>query len=335
MVEDNNTLHAIMEQVRMLLRAEGVILATVDTELKEIVVEHARGVWAHMNNYHISASTGIESYLPHVPRNTASVPLVMNDIALGSLCIGRTTSISQDDLRVLASMGDIASHAIYNQRRAQMEQQRIYDTALEGWVRALELRDNETEAHAQRVTNMTVELAQALGMNDKELVHVRRGALLHDIGKMAIPDSILLKPGPLTNDEWQVMRRHPSYAYEMLAPLSFLMPALDIPLYHHEKWDGSGYPYGLKGEQIPLTARIFSIVDVWDALRFERPYREAWSEERTLEHICSLAGIQFDPAIVPIFLDHVHEKSQVFSRTPRPRVQRNGNQNHERHYAIA
>src|SRR6266536_302243 len=128
------------------------------------------------------------------------------------------------------------------------------------------------------------------------------GALLHDIGKMGIPDNILLKPGPLTDDEWVIMRKHPVYAYEMLAPIAYLQPALDIPYCHHEKWDGSGYPRGLKGEEIPLAARVFAVVDVWDALRSNRPYRQSWSEEKVCEHIRSLRGTHFDPVVVDVFL---------------------------------
>ena len=149
---------------------------------------------------------------------------------------------------------------------------------------------------------MTLRLARAMGMGDAELVNVRRGALLHDIGKMGIPDRILLKPGPLTDEEWQVMRRHPIYAYEMLSPISFLRPALDIPYGHHEKWDGTGYPRLLKGEQIPQAARMFAAVDIWDALRFDRPYRKGWPEARVYEHIASLAGTHLDPAVVAAFL---------------------------------
>jgi response regulator RpfG family c-di-GMP phosphodiesterase len=193
----------------------------------------------------------------------------------------------------------------HSMQRAHTELLLAYDTTLEGWARALELRDKETEGHAQRVTTLTLQLAQAMGLNEAEQVHMRRGALLHDIGKMGIPDSILLKPGPLTDDEWEVMRRHPVYAYDLLAPISYLRPVLDIPHYHHERWDGTGYPHGLKGEQIPLAARIFAVIDVWDALRFDRPYRKGWPEARVREHVRELAGTHFDPRGVEVFLKHV------------------------------
>ncbi len=178
-----------------------------------------------------------------------------------------------------------------------------YDTTIEGWSRALDLRDRDTEGHTIRVTEVALELARAVGIREDDLAHVHRGGLLHDIGKIAIPDSILLKPGPLTDDEWDIMRRHPVYAHELLSPVAHLRPALDIPYAHHEKWDGTGYPRGLKGEEIPLAARTFAVVDVWDALRSNRPYRAAWSELKTRKYIRDQAGTHFDPAIAKVFLD--------------------------------
>ena len=177
-----------------------------------------------------------------------------------------------------------------------------YDATIEGWSRALDLRDHETEGHSRRVTEMTLRLARAAGILEDQIIHVRRGALLHDIGKMGIPDRILLKPGPLDDDEWAIMRRHPSLAREMLAPAKFLHPALDIPYCHHEKWNGTGYPQGLCGEEIPLPARLFALVDVWDALTSDRPYRRAWPRERVMDHLRSLAGTHFDPNVVALFL---------------------------------
>jgi response regulator RpfG family c-di-GMP phosphodiesterase len=187
-------------------------------------------------------------------------------------------------------------------QRSNAELSLAYDTTLEGWAKALELHDAETEGHSRSVTEMTVRMAQAAGMSDAELVHVRRGALLHDIGKMGIPDSILQKPGPLTDEEWEIVHQHPVYAYELLSPIVHLRPALDIPYCHHEKWDGSGYPRGIAGEEIPLAARIFAVVDVWDALTSERPYRPAWTEEKAVEYIRDQAGKHFDPKVVEMFL---------------------------------
>jgi HD-GYP domain-containing protein (c-di-GMP phosphodiesterase class II) len=187
-------------------------------------------------------------------------------------------------------------------QQANLDLALAYDRTLEGWSRALELRDYETEGHSRRVTGLTLRLASEIGMTDEECVHMRRGALLHDIGKMAIPDSILLKPSALSKDEWHIMRQHPTYAHDLLAPIPFLRPALDIPFCHHECWDGSGYPRGLQGESIPMAARIFTIVDVWDALTHARPYRGAWPQAMVRDYIHSLSARQFDPAIVRAFL---------------------------------
>jgi putative nucleotidyltransferase with HDIG domain len=178
-----------------------------------------------------------------------------------------------------------------------------YDLTIMGWAKALELRDKETEGHCQRVTEMTLRLAQAMGVDDAELKDMRRGALLHDIGKLGIPDSILLKPGPLNDEEWEVMRMHPVYSHDMLKSIDYLQSAIDIPYSHHEKWDGTGYPLGLKGEEIPLSARMFAIVDVWDALSSDRPYRKAWSQDRILDYLRSSAGSHFDPEVVKAFLE--------------------------------
>ena len=178
-----------------------------------------------------------------------------------------------------------------------------YDETIQGWSHAMDLRDKETEGHSQRVTDVTMKLAQAFAIPKEELVHIRRGALLHDMGKLAIPDSILLKPGKLSDEEWDFMRQHPQLAYEMLYPIEYLRPALDIPYCHHEKWDGTGYPRGLKGEEIPLVARLFAVVDVWDALTSDRPYRAAWERDKVLNYIQEQSGKHFDPQVVKRFLE--------------------------------
>jgi PAS domain S-box-containing protein len=214
----------------------------------------------------------------------------------------------QEHLDVLKTLALQAAIAIDNAtlfeglQQSNIDLRLAYDSTIEGWSRAMDLRDKETEGHTQRVTEMTLRLARAFGVSDEQLVHIQRGALLHDIGKMGIPDSILLKPEALTDEEWAIMRQHPVYAYELLSPIAYLRPALDIPYCHHEKWDGSGYPRGLKGEQIPLAARLFAIVDVWDALRSDRPYRKAWSEARVREYLRASAGTHFDPQVVELFL---------------------------------
>jgi HD-GYP domain-containing protein (c-di-GMP phosphodiesterase class II) len=187
-------------------------------------------------------------------------------------------------------------------QRSNEELALAYEAAIEGWARALELRDKETEGHTRRVTDTTIKLAQAMGITDPALRHMYRGALLHDIGKMGIPDSILRKPEALTPEELDIMQQHPAYAYELLKGISYLREDLDIPYCHHEKWDGTGYPRGLKGEEIPLSARIFAVADVYDALTSDRPYRKGWGHARTLEYIQLESGSHFDPEVVEAFL---------------------------------
>ena len=193
-------------------------------------------------------------------------------------------------------------------QRAHADLQEAYDKTIEGWVLALDLRDRETEGHTQRVTEMTITLARDLGCTDEEIVHIRRGALLHDMGKMGIPDEILQKPGPLTTEEWEIMRKHPHYAYQMLSKISYLHQALIIPYYHHERWDGSGYPHKLKGEEIPLFARLFAVVDVWDALSSDRPYRKSMHPRDVVEYLERESGKLFDPHIVEKFLKLIQIK---------------------------
>ncbi len=239
-----------------------------------------------------------------------SVPLLAKGQVKGVLEVFHRTPLDPDEewLDFLEALGGQAAIAIDNAslfddlQRSNVDLALAYDTTLEGWSKALDLRDNETEGHSRRVTELTLRLARTLGMSEAEQLHIRRGALLHDIGKMGVPDSILLKPGPLNDAEWLIMRKHPVYAYELLSPIRFLRPALDIPYGHHEKWDGSGYPRGLVGEQIPLAARVFAVVDVWDALRSDRPYRAAWPAESVREHLRSAAGTHFDPRVVEEFL---------------------------------
>ncbi|HMD82809.1 MAG TPA: HD-GYP domain-containing protein, partial [Anaerolineales bacterium] len=211
-----------------------------------------------------------------------------------------------DFLESLAGQAGLAidnATLFQNLQRTNLELGMAYESTLEGWSAALDLRDKETEGHTLRVTNLTLQLAEHMGLKDKDLIQIRRGALLHDIGKMGVPDRILLKPDNLTSEEWEIMKFHPAYAYEMLSRIEYLRPSLDIPYCHHEKWDGTGYPRGLKEEEIPLYARIFAVADVYDALTSDRPYRSAWTKERTVEYIKSLSGTHFDPRVVNAFLE--------------------------------
>ncbi len=240
-----------------------------------------------------------------------AVPMVAKGQLQGviELYSRRTLEANDEWLEFLETYADQGAIAIENSQlmrsleRTNQELQRAYDRTIEGWANALDLKDEETAGHSKRVTEMTVRLARQLGVPNDEVVHIQRGALLHDIGKMGIPDEILLKRGPLTDEEFEIMRQHPVYAYELLSPIEFLRPALHIPYSHHEKWDGSGYPQGLQGEQIPLAARIFAVVDVFDALTSDRPYRAAWPVGRAREFILEGKGTHFDPAVVDAFFE--------------------------------
>ena len=186
---------------------------------------------------------------------------------------------------------------------------KAYDATIEGWGHALDLRDEETQGHSLRATEITLSMACRLDIAKEDLINIRRGAILHDVGKMGIPDAILLKPSKLTDDEWTVMRRHPEFAYQMLSHVEYLRPALAIPYCHHEKWDGTGYPRGLAGADIPLEARIFAVVDVYDALTSDRPYRTAWSRAQAVNYIVEQSGKHFDPDIVKLFVGELEKSS--------------------------
>ncbi|NTU85192.1 MAG: HD domain-containing protein, partial [Chloroflexales bacterium] len=245
---------------------------------------------------------GFESYI--------AVPLVAKGYVRGVLEVFHRTLLTPDAewldfLETLAGQAAVAvdnAELFQHMQRANIDLALAYDTTLEGWSRALELRDKETQGHSRRVTELTIRLARAVGLSEEELVHIRRGALLHDIGKMGIPDAILLKPGPLTREEREVIKLHPGYAYALLKPIPFLRPALDIPHYHHERWDGTGYPRGLAGDEIPLAARIFAVVDVYDAVTSNRPYQTAWPLEKARAMLVEEAGRHFDPQVVAAFL---------------------------------
>ena len=236
-------------------------------------------------------------------------------VAQGNLTV-KLNAAGNDELTALASAFNNMVIALEHSNRELMD---AYDSTLEGWSKALELRDEETEGHTQRVTDLTIRLARRMGLDGDDLVQIKRGALLHDIGKMGIPDGILNKPGPLSEEEWEVMRKHTIFAYQMLSPIAYLKPALAIPCCHHERWDGSGYPLGWRGHDIPLPARIFAVADVWDALSSDRPYRKAWPKERVTEHLESHKGVHFDPVIVDEFLGMIRAEGaggNMAMRTP-------------------
>ncbi|MCX6060179.1 MAG: GAF domain-containing protein [Chloroflexi bacterium] len=250
-------------------------------------------------------------------RGWLGIPLVVHSEIIGYITLG-SFKIAAFDLNAADLAQTFALHAatainntqlFEDLQKTNQELTQSYDTTLAGWSKALELRDKETYGHSQRVTNLTLELARQIGFSKSDLTHLRRGVLLHDIGKMGVPNEILNKPGPLTEEEWIEMRKHPQYAFDLLYPIPFLLPSLDIPYSHHERWDGSGYPQKLSGEEIPLAARIFAVVDVWDALLSDRPYRQAWEKSRVINYLREQSGTHFDPSIVESFLKLIENKA--------------------------
>lgn len=239
-----------------------------------------------------------------------AVPLIAKGQTKGVLEVYHRSPFQPEPewLNLLETLAGQAAIAVDNAQlfsdlqHSNLELTLAYDATIAGWSRAMDLRDRETEGHTQRVTDLTLKLARAMNISESQLMHIRQGALLHDIGKMGVPDSILLKTEALTEKEWETMRQHPVFAYEMLSSIRYLRAALDIPYCHHERWDGSGYPRGLNGEGIPIAARIFAVVDVWDALTSDRPYRKRWSKEAALEYIQEQSGKYFDPQVVEVFL---------------------------------
>jgi PAS domain S-box-containing protein/putative nucleotidyltransferase with HDIG domain len=329
-------LNLMLDQGLPQLGADAAAVLLLNPHLRVLEYAAGRGFWGdEIHRTHLALGDGPAGraalsrapvHIPNLPASGDSgagqglekegfvfaylIPLVIKGSVKGVFEIFQRSSFAlkadwQDFAEMIADQTAIAidNIALFEDlQRSNTSLVMAYDTTLEGWSRALDLRDRETEGHTKRVTELTLQLSRVIGIPESDLAHIRRGALLHDIGKMAIPDSILLKAGPLTEEEWEVMHRHPVYAYEMLSPIDYLRPALDIPYCHHEKWDGTGYPRGLKGEQIPPAARIFAVVDVWDALRSGRPYREPWPRERVIPHMQSLADSYFDRKFVEAFL---------------------------------
>ncbi|HJQ15241.1 MAG TPA: HD domain-containing phosphohydrolase, partial [Anaerolineales bacterium] len=330
-------LEEVMDSLISLMRAERGFLMLREPD-GELVVRIARGI-AHVNlneeAFKVSRTVVrrvVESNAPVLTTNAQAdprfdgqmsiaafqlrsilcVPLKLKAEMIGVLYVDNRAHagiFKENDLDLISAFADQAAVAIDSARlfedlqESHRELERAYQATLEGWVRALDLRDKETEGHTQRVTILTHRLARSMGVSDAELVHITRGALLHDIGKMAIPDGILLKPGQLTEEERKLIQKHPIYAYEMLSPIDFLVPAIDIPYCHHEKWDGTGYPRGLKQDEIPFAARIFPIIDVWDALISDRPYRKAMAHDEVRQIIKADSGKHFDPLVVEAFLE--------------------------------
>jgi HD-GYP domain-containing protein (c-di-GMP phosphodiesterase class II) len=350
------TLQVLLEQVVNQLRVDAAAVGLLDSTKHMLEYVTSRGFNPNTLNHFEPVSEGTPAgrairdksliYIPSLAEKDISsasllvkeekfvtcivIPLIAKAQVKGVLEIYHRSQLNTDPewLDFLESLATEAAIVVDNAylfeelQESNLELEQAYKNTLEGWSRALELRDRETDGHSQRVTEMTLKLAEHLGIEEEQLIHIRRGALLHDIGKMGIPDSLLLKPGPLTSEEIDLMRLHPIYAYELLSVIPFLRTALDIPYCHHEKWDGSGYPRGLAGEQIPMAARIFAVADVWDALLSDRPYRPAWSKAEALTYIREQSGRHFDPKVVHAFmevldqLDSLREDVLILDKQP-------------------
>jgi response regulator RpfG family c-di-GMP phosphodiesterase len=339
----NSTLYILLESLSRLLDVEASAILLFDAESRELQLNASLGFFGeYPNRTPIRAGDGqlagraaqelqtifyhnlvlLNDQIPHAVQGKGiidyyAVPLIAHGELKGVLEVydrsPHPDSEWKNYLETLAGQAAIAIHnssLLLNLHRANEEMSQAYEKTLRGWSRALDLRDRETEGHTQRVVAMSIKLAEKMGLQGERLAHFQRGAILHDIGKMGVPDSILLKPGPLSSEEWTVMHKHPIYAQMLISPIRYLEPALLIPYHHHERWDGSGYPLGLRGADIPLEARIFAVVDVWDALRSDRPYREALSDEETILYISEQSGKQFDPEVVNAFMKLTEENYQ-------------------------
>lgn len=335
-LEPERIYNAIYQAAQKLMPAEAFIIAMLDEKTEEIEMTFCIDQGERFAGRHITRQQGLSGYVigaqksliirdvehegeeiglvhfgtPSSVRSILAVPMRLGERVLGMLSAQsyHLDAYSGEDASLLEILAASAAIALENARifsqmqAANIELANAYEATIEGWSRALEMRDKETKGHSERVTRLTLRLAREVGLSEQAMIHLRRGVLLHDIGKMAVPDHILLKPSSLSEDEWQIMRQHPLYAHQMLSGIPFLEPALDIPYCHHENWGGSGYPRGLKGEEIPIGARIFAIVDVWDALTSDRPYRLAWVQKAVNSYILQQSGLRFDPQLVTLFL---------------------------------
>ena len=267
-------------------------------------------------NYDHSSDLFCEKILKENIKHYFGIPIIIDNQVEGVLELFNKKQISPSShwyeyFYLLTSQAEIAlrNHSfIKNLEDAKNTISKSYDITIEGWSKAMDLRDHETEGHTKRVTDLAIEFAKELGLPDFEIENIKRGALLHDIGKIGVPDKILLKPGKLTDEEWQIMKKHPVFAYDMLKNSDYLLSSLDIPYCHHEKWDGSGYPRGLKGAAIPLNARIFAFIDVFDAMTSDRPYRKAMNISDVLYYVENQKGKHFDPSLTDKFVNLIKNK---------------------------
>ena len=336
------TLGVILDAVLDVLDVDAADVFLYDRDARRLDVRAARGIASHgmhrrtcrlgegwpgqaalqMRPVHVADLAELADDDPHAAAfvrdglaGLYQIPLVARGELHGVLGVLKKQPLRANEewtekaqaIAVQAALAIHASRMVAGLQRSNHELQLAYDRTIEGWARALELKDEETAGHSQRVTDLTVALAQRMGVRGEAVTHLRRGALLHDIGKMGVPDRILLKPGKLDAEEWEVMQRHTTHARDLLKGIPFLERALEIPYAHHERYDGSGYPRGLAGSDIPLAARIFAVVDVYDALTSDRPYRDAWSHDDTVEYLREQAGVQFDPEVVATFLELIQD----------------------------
>jgi HD-GYP domain-containing protein (c-di-GMP phosphodiesterase class II) len=289
------------------IRADHSLASQASVERKLVSLEGSRPEDPRLGNQPLMREEGFSAYF--------AVPLIAHGTVLGVLEVfrrspGHADSEWTDVLDALALQGAIAvdsTQSFQNLQRIHSELARTCDSTIEGWSRAVDLRAREAEGHSQRVSELSVRTAEKMGVPPDQIVPLRRGALLHDIGKIGIPDRILWKPDPLSEEEWQLMRQHPKMAEQLLAPIEFLRSAMDIPMFHHERWDGGGYPYRLAGNDIPLAARIFSVIDVWDSMQARRPFRGPMSASESVQYLHQASGRQFDPAVVSSFLQILNE----------------------------
>jgi HD-GYP domain-containing protein (c-di-GMP phosphodiesterase class II) len=334
----NLLLSILLDRVIETLHVDSAAVLLLDQKLNELVFASGRGFNTNiLQHTHLKLGQGyagrvaLERRIINIPDLTKTktefersplfpserfivyygVPLIAKGRVLGVLEIFHRTPLHPDEdwldfLNIISGQTAIAidSAMMFKElQKTNFELSLAYNATIDAWSRTLDLRDSDTEGHTRRVTDITVRLASITGVKDSDLIHIRRGATLHDIGKVAIPDDILFKPGPLDQDEWETMRQHPKYAVDLLSPIKYLERAVEIPHWHHEKWDGTGYPDKLRGEEIPFSARLFAMVDVFDALTSDRPYRRAWSKKDAVQYIENQSGKHFDPRLVPEFLN--------------------------------
>lgn len=328
-VTQEEILEAILGKLMDLIQGGGAVISLYQPSIGKIVNESGVGEWASLTGRQIPLHKGISGYiietgevfidnnafdnkLFYFPEEKnkveaiAGAPLIMQNEIIGALVIGSHKSILDEEKRLLITISNLVAGVIY--RASLLDQVRnSYRATIQGWARALEIREQEKKGHSENVVRLTERLARKVGFKDQDIEALINGAYLHDIGKMGIPDEILFKPGKFNEEDWNIMKQHPVYARTLLENIPHLGRALDVPYYHHEHWDGSGYPEGLKENNIPIFARIFALVDVWDALLTPRIYRPAWSVKQVIQYIELKSGKQFDPMLVPIFLELIQE----------------------------